>query len=671
MRENALAVGFVGFTQFLRWRGRSMESFGIAREARGENKGPLKYRADIDGLRAIAVLSVILFHVAPNRVEAGGIGVDIFLVISGFLIGGIIFEKYEAGTFSTVDFYMRRLRRIFPAFIVMIFVSSLAFVLVAYPKQLNLMGLSALYAIFCVSNFYFNSTTGYFSDEHVSAPFLHTWTLGVEEQFYFAFPLVFAMIWKFFPRNRIAYALFAIGVLSLLVSQYQVDVKSPAAFYLLPSRSWELLIGVATNFLPPKIFQTSLLRFFASGIGILLIAISLVVLQPRFGFPGWRGLPPTVGTALILASGRVNPSIVHRFLSIKPLQLVGLVSYSLYLWHWPVIVLTMMYFVTDRLNMQLATFAVLLSSLLGFVSWRYIEKPFRGDKINSKSVLWICGSAAATTAACELLIVLSGGLPSRFSTKIVNLAQFDNSGRKFTMPAAKCFLNVTDQIKDFDSAHCLTPKPGVKNVILIGDSHAAMLFEGLRKTLTNANILTAVGFGCEIRIDGADDGTMCGALMHYVFQEYLPSAKIDAVIITSRWTTVDASSLIALGASLKQHGIRLIVLGPVPEYSASVSRLLAESIRRSDPELPYNRLMPGLWEIDAKLKRASGRGNFQYISAMKTMCSKSKCRLSDARNVPLYFDNSHLTDEGAQNLIQTIIARSDPQELATWHAIGL
>jgi peptidoglycan/LPS O-acetylase OafA/YrhL len=339
------------------------------RQKSSQNTGDhfLKYRPDIDGLRAISVFSVILFHISPRHFPAGGIGVDIFFVISGFLIGKIIIEGIASDSFTYRDFYLRRIRRIIPAFLVCVIASTIAAIAILYPSEIQTFSLSALAALGCGSNIYFFYNSGYFESNSSWFPLLHTWTLGVEEQFYFVFPVIVIALSKYWKRRGVVIALSGLLLVSFAISQFQVTAAPSAAFYLLPSRGWELMIGVLANFVP-KISRIGL-RSALAILGLVLIGYALIYTRPENGFPGVYAIAPCLGALAILISGVDGGSPLHRLLGIWPMRLVGLASYSLYLWHWPIIV----FYRYDRLMGNLrpldALIVLIVIFIAGFLSW--------------------------------------------------------------------------------------------------------------------------------------------------------------------------------------------------------------------------------------------------------------------------------------------------------------
>ena len=297
----------------------------------------LAYRADIDGLRAVAVLSVVAFHLGITKTPGGFVGVDVFFVISGYLISSIVFYEIASSRFSIVNFYERRIRRIFPALFAMLAGFSVLAAVYLLPTELVNYAKSLLAATASASNFYFWQHSGYF-DAPLSQPLLHTWSLAVEEQFYLTFPLFLVVVRKVFP-DKLRTAVVALFAMSLIASAVVVARNQSAAFYMPYTRAWELLLGTLLSLGMFPRMNSWLQRNAATIAGLAMIAFSVVFYSERTLFPGLSALVPCVGSALIIGAGETGPSVVSRFLSWRPMVFIGLISYSLYLWHWPIVVL--------------------------------------------------------------------------------------------------------------------------------------------------------------------------------------------------------------------------------------------------------------------------------------------------------------------------------------------
>lgn len=341
----------------------------------------MNYRKEIDGLRAIAIIPVIWSHSGLPLITGGFLGVDVFFVISGFLITSILLKDFESKSFSLLTFYERRARRILPALFAVIAVTSLILPFITTnPKFIGDFGASVLSTVLFFSNVYFWQTMGYFGSASELSPMLHTWSLAVEEQFYIFFPLLLMLVYRW-GRIALITALLLIAVISLLISEWGATNSPTGNFYLLPSRAWELMAGALATLLFYNQYVIKLRLHYASylaGTGILLIFISYFLFTPASLHPSSITLIPVLGTVLVLMFSSQD-NIVGKVLSLKKLTMIGLISYSLYLWHQPILAL-MKYSYSVHLTPLQITIAILLSFALSYLSWKFVENPFRNKK---------------------------------------------------------------------------------------------------------------------------------------------------------------------------------------------------------------------------------------------------------------------------------------------------
>ena len=371
------------------------------------------YRKEIDGLRALAVVPVILFHAGFEWISGGYIGVDIFFVISGYLITTILLQEQEQGTFSIVNFYERRARRILPALFIVLLVCLPFAWFWLLPHELKDFGKSMIAVVTFVSNILFWLETDYFTADTELIPLLHTWSLAVEEQFYIIFPLFLAF---FAGKNkRILVILIALlALVSLGLTEWGWRYFSEANFYLIPTRAWELMIGVLTAFYlfynpQPKGFICHI----GSLLGLILILGAILFLDKNIPFPSVYALVPTIGTALIILFANTD-TLVNKLLSFKLFVMIGLVSYSAYLWHQPLLVFARTYHI-DGLSMPIMLGLSVTSILMGYVSWRYIEAPFRNKKRFSQKQIFVSSLLAGLFfISIGIALVLSEGAMYRF-----------------------------------------------------------------------------------------------------------------------------------------------------------------------------------------------------------------------------------------------------------------
>jgi peptidoglycan/LPS O-acetylase OafA/YrhL len=612
----------------------------------------LSYRADIDGLRAVAVLLVVACHTGIYKCHGGFIGVDVFFVISGYLISSVILSEIASSQFSLFSFYERRIRRIVPALVVMLLATSFLAYRYLLPVEMEDFAKSLVASIFSQSNFYFWSQSGYFDAPAALKPLLHTWSLAVEEQFYIFFPLFLLAIRRFFP-TRLRLSIVLIAILSFVASAIGAYLYPNSTFYLAPTRAWELLLGTLLSLkLFPEI-SGALWRNVSTIAGITSILLAAVFFSSSTAFPGLAALAPCLGAALIIAGGETGQSVVGRALSSKPAVFVGLISYSLYLWHWPIVVFQklgtlLVNGVSDRVG-GLVAFAV--SLVVATLSWRFVELPFRNGplKLSGAPLFKTALTSSLGVAAIAACMLASHGLPSRFPSEAVRVASYLDYGTKEEYREGTCFLLPATQSRNFDLATCLHQDPEKKNYLLIGDSHAAALWYGLSNTLDGINVMQATAAGCKPTLQNVPEAaSQCTQLMKYVLTDYLPSHHVDALWIAARWEQGDLPRLADTIAWAQQRGVQVTVFGPMVQYDSSLPRLLATSIRENDPTLPYNHRVAECARLDSEMSTvAQTKWHVRYISFFKSLCRRASCIEYAAEGVPLQFDYGHLTKDGS------------------------
>ncbi|MCP4001740.1 MAG: acyltransferase [Gammaproteobacteria bacterium] len=426
----------------------------------------MKYSRDIDGLRAIAVLSVVLFHLGIEQVSGGFIGVDVFFTISGYLITSIILKDIAAGRFSILRFWQRRARRILPAMFALVCTCLLASWLILFPVELILFGESSAAALLFASNFLFWSETGYFDLASELKPLLHTWSLAVEEQFYLVIPWLLLISYR---AGQAALKMIFAGFfcISFALAVYWVNTDVEFAFYMPHTRAWELLMGslLAIGFMPNV--QSQVTRELMVVTGLTAIVFASLSFSSATPFPGLAAIFPTLGTALIITATNSGTTRFSSILASKPLVSVGLISYSLYLWHWPLIVYAR-YITGDELTPLLQIFIVVLSFILAWSSWRWVEMPVRQSEYWwGRKLLVGCVTITAVLAISSIILVAQTGAPYRFNADYQSVfkLQYENHDRR------EChFVNV---IRVDQDSLCIRGAEGAEpSFVLAGDSHA-------------------------------------------------------------------------------------------------------------------------------------------------------------------------------------------------------
>lgn len=610
----------------------------------------LHYRPDIDGLRAIAVLSVLAYHFRISAFRGGFVGVDVFFVISGFLISAIILQDIDAGKFSITTFYERRIRRIFPALIVLLIGTGIVAYFVFLPAELTGFAKSQLAALFSVSNFFFWKQSGYFSAPVETKPLVHTWSLAVEEQFYVFLPIFLYLAHRYFRRYlRISVVL--IAVVSFALSAVGAFRWPDATFYLMHTRAWELLLGVLITLEVFPEIKSPLMRNVATIGGLALISAAVFGFTAYTPFPGIAALPPCLGAALIIAAGRSGDSLVARMLSLKPAVFVGLISYSLYLWHWPVIVFQNMesLLVTTVSVRMIKLACILVSFALATLSWKYVELPFRGQqKLFSRvGVFQFAAASAAVVAAIGLVTLASRGFPSRYPEKAIQVASYLDYDSAEYFREGTCFISSENKFSDYDYARCLQQDRSKKNDLLLGDSHAAQLWYGFSTTLPDVNVMQATAAGCKPTLDQPlIVAASCSHLMNYVFSDYLPNHSIDRLMIEAHWSAADLPALAATLDWLKRRQVPVVLFGPMVQYDTALPRLLAFSIRGNDPAIPDQHRID-LRKLDDDMAAMARSRGMDYVSFYQSLCGPKSCTEFSPSGIPIVYDYGHLTKEGS------------------------
>jgi peptidoglycan/LPS O-acetylase OafA/YrhL len=434
------------------------------------------YRPDIDGLRAVAILGVVAFHVSPKLLPGGFVGVDIFLVISGFLISGIILANLDRGTFSLVDFYSRRIRRIFPALIVVLVTVLAIGWLTLLAGEYRYLGKHIVAGGAFVSNLVLFKESGYFDSASETKPLLHLWSLAVEEQFYICWPLMLSVVWS--KRLDFRILLGTIAIASFIINIHLTHTDASAAFYSPLARFWELMIGGILAY--TTLHQPELLRRFPniqSLAGFALIAFAYGFIERDLQFPGWWALLPTVGAALIICAG--STAAPNRILlSNRAVVFIGLISYPLYLWHWPLLSLSQI--IMPKTPAVAVKVAVAAAFALAWLTYRFIDRPVRRMPMTPimPAALAIC---MAAVCAVGFAVQLRGGFPNRAVVR----ANRDPSLAYETVsnPAPAVYgCDWVDQPQLPNKVYCMRDGRGSIRYAMLGDSKAGALIDALMRT---------------------------------------------------------------------------------------------------------------------------------------------------------------------------------------------
>ena len=490
----------------------------------------LAYRRDIDGLRAIAVLAVVLFHFGVPGVTGGFVGVDVFFVISGFLITSIIWRERQAGRFSFVEFWARRARRILPALFVMIVATLVAGWFLLAPKDYEELGRAAHYQVIFTSNLLFARQHGYFDAASDIKPLLHTWSLAVEEQFYILFPLLLTLLSSRLKHWRLA--LFGVLLVSFGMSVWAVEHEPQKAFFLLHLRAWELLAGAMLAVMPAREWRASpALAQCVSLAAMGLILIAVFGFDSHTAFPGATALLPVLGVVgLIWANGQ-QYTWVGRLLSSRLMVGLGLISYSWYLWHWPVFVYAN-YAAVDGLSATELGGLMLLILVLGYLSWRFVETPFREKRLlaTRKAILVAAAVGILSIGLTGVALRKADGVPSRLSEQALRYAK----AKKWSPELMAC---MADKDTPDERLFChFGPKNPAVSALVWGDSHATALIPALEigAEKHDISLMEASFAGC-VPLDGLENIARCAHFNRRV-EKAMSEQPISDVVLAARWS---------------------------------------------------------------------------------------------------------------------------------------
>ncbi len=641
-----------------------------------------KHREDIDGLRALAVIPVILFHASFELFSGGYVGVDIFFVISGYLITNILINNLNENKFSITNFYERRIRRIFPALLLVLVVCVLFSFFLMLPAEFKRFKHSLISSLFFYTNYFFMFDVGYFADAAETKPLLHIWSLAVEEQFYVVFPIYLYLAYKY-VKKYLGVLTFILLVISFVYSFLLVNSAPSDAFYSTPSRAWELLTGSMLAIYPSRrIFRNKYLANSCSFTGLILIVYAILFFDSATQFPGASALYPVMGSALILLSANSEGNFVGILLSSNIFRFFGLISYSLYLWHWPVLTYARIYSLGSDPH-ELMPYLIVIMVLLAFLSWKFIETPFRKAMlINSKSALRL---NRFSVSILVFFIVLSGIAFSNINKKSYrtysNHVESRLKDNPYKLDQCEWFKGTGSNLK---ICYFGNLKANQVSFALVGDSHGEALLPGFyesAKKHKKKGIFIGSG-GCLglFGVSRPQQGfNLCKPRMD-TFAEYLKVADgIETVFLASRWATYisgeryknrlgsdiyitdDESEEIsklenklvferAFDRTIKllnEIGKSVVVVTQVPETEYGTwdivrAKYLGLNLEFRPPILDYFERQKVALET---FNLYATNNKIKIIELHKYMCGLEYCEVFNDKGKYIYTDNNHITKQ--------------------------
>lgn len=619
-----------------------------------ENKN---YRVDIDGLRALAISLVIIFHFDIFSIgKAGFMGVDVFFVISGFLITGIISKALSNDTFSLSGFYYRRVRRLYPAMLTVLLLYLVAGYFFLLPDIYKELALESLLSQLYVVNFYFWQNINYFGLQSDSVPLLHTWSLAVEEQFYFIYPLFLIFCFRYF-RNYILQILIIISVLSFVLGIIASGWKPQAAFYLLPTRAWELLAGGVIALILNKGWKPSAsLSSLIGYLSIAMIVFALAIYDPLYPFPGWIALLPTLAAVGLLISGLDQGFIVTRFFSFSWMRLIGRISYPLYLVHWPVLILMKENLYEFSLSWRVS--GLLISVLLAWLIYQYVETPLRnGKSLSSGRILTATAAVSLFSLLISFMFFQSGGASSRFPVEVNEVLAYQND-------TAKIYSSCTGGDDISSPGYCkLGDSEAEPNILIFGDSHGRALAGAVDLWLTREEKQGYFAFnhGCLPLLDAGTDH--CMKFVRNTLNAVKEESEITTVYIVSIWRQPIQGEFQVQGKRVAESD-RATKFKEILDSTVEKLQAMGKQVVFVDPlfaaKKPVPRTIAGNiafgrdWQIDVSIDDHYSEfkivldafdeyknSEVKRISIIDDLCATGSCQVT-LNGKPVFSDNNHL-----------------------------
>lgn len=614
----------------------------------------MKYRKDIDGLRALAVLPVILFHAHIFGFSGGFVGVDVFFVISGYLITTIILTEKQKNQFSLVRFYERRVRRIAPALFFIMFTTFIASSFWLNPDHFVDFSESLIAVSLFSSNILFWQESGYWGAENELKPLLHTWSLAVEEQYYVLFPLAVSLFWRY--GIKVNFIILLLAALASLILSHTLAYTNPTSnFFLLPTRGWELAAGGIIAYYclyfrtpTPSGHQNKLSEFF-SFLGVGLIFYSILTFDSATPFPSLYALFPTIGAALIILHSNES-NVVGKVLSSKPFVGIGLISYSAYLWHQPIFAL-LRHMSLGKPSPAVFLLGSSLSLILAYVTWKFIEEPIRRNSTFSRKTIFsffFIGSLLFIVLG--LIGIKLSGFPGRYPEAIADIARMQGqlvNQERHTLKEAICNQRLTPTI-------CGRIDPNKKNILIVGDSHGPDGLNILATAMINANFLIADKGGCPLlhNLNGVSyTYRECDKFNQNRFKEISTVIdQIDVVVISQFISQKRVDEMKKLFTWFDKVALEVVVFGAGPWFHDYLSTLILKYGSLEDIDIVLNQFSNhSQFDASSELERFVLENEGVFINKQEYFCPNNVCKVMTEDGVPILFDSHHLTLDAAKS----------------------
>lgn len=642
---------------------------------------PPAYRPDIDGLRAIAVLLVVIYHAFPTTLPGGFIGVDVFFVISGYLITSILLDAHQRGEWSLAVFYARRARRLLPALSIVILATFVAGWFVLLPDQFRQLGLHMLASAGFFQNIVLMREAGYFDQSSELKPLNHIWSLGVEEQFYLIFPLILWLGLRY--KNGPWILLITLFSTSLVYNVVRISSAPVETFFLLPSRFWELLAGSLLCLWQSRRAQNNstenktIIQIGVTLSGLLLIVWGAIFLTSTQPYPGFWAVIPVLGAVLVIGAGASNPAN-RILLSHSAVIAIGLISYPLYLWHWPLLALPKAV-LGETLSMGLRLILIALSVGLALLTYRFIENPIRfgANRTRMTKSAIVMATIAAILGG---ITFFRDGFSFRFQDRAEFVAHFENTAPELRYMMTNGIWeknridcnyfdahawragNPNPPARESISEDCTKPKTG-RSILIWGDSHAAHLYHGLREALPpSISLLIVATSGCAPHLPGQMQPPTETCERSTITALETARREKPELVILAQWKGHGViNPLDEITRRLKEVGVRRVLLvGPVPQWEPYLYRAMASQHWLLKPRrLNANRKNEPL-ETDNLLAKSPAvkSGLMEYVSLVHFLCDSSGCLThfgNNLRDSLITYDYGHFTPEASKMIAQELL----------------